>query len=88
VLPRTYTTAEARAQFSTLLKQVKESEVLIARHGEPQAVLVSAEKYEQLLSALEELEEALLSLKAEATLKRVRQGEKTFTFEEVFGEKQ
>jgi prevent-host-death family protein len=88
MLPRTYTTAEARAQFSTLLKQAKESEILIARHGEPQAVLVSAERYEQLLAALEELEEALLTVKAEATLKRIGQGEKTLAFEEVFGEKQ
>jgi antitoxin StbD len=88
VLPRIYTTAEARAQFSTLLKESKESEVLIARHGEPQAVLVSAERYEQLLTAFEELEEALLTAKAEVALQRIQKGEKTFSFEETFGDKQ
>ncbi len=47
-MPKSVTATEAKSRFGTLLKWVKEKEVIIRVHGEPEAVLISYEDYRQL----------------------------------------
>ena len=88
ILPPVYNVSEARSNISELLDQAEQGEVFISRHGKPVAALISAARYEELIETLEGLEEALLTERAEARLKRAQAGEATLSFEEVFGEKQ
>lgn len=47
----------ARSSFAKMLEQAAEEAVLIERYGKPAGVLLSPERYEELLEALEELED-------------------------------
>ena len=47
----------ARSSFAKMLEQAGEEAVLIERYGKPAGVLLSPERYEVLLEALEELED-------------------------------
>ena len=47
----------ARSSFAKMLEQAGEEAVLIERYGKPAGVLLSPERYEELLEALEELED-------------------------------
>ena len=57
---------EARRNISGLINQIQVQPITISRHGTPAAVLVSPSRYEELLSALEDLEDLAL---IEASLK-------------------
>ena len=57
---------EARRNISRLINQIQVQPITISRHGTPAAVLVSPSRYEELLSALEDLEDLAL---IEASLK-------------------
>ena len=47
--------ADARKNFAELIERAQDEPVTIDRRGEPAAVVVSAEHYERLSAALEEL---------------------------------
>jgi antitoxin Phd len=47
--------ADARKNFAELIERAQDGPVTIDRRGEPAAVVVSAEHYERLSAALEEL---------------------------------
>ncbi|MDQ3458559.1 MAG: type II toxin-antitoxin system Phd/YefM family antitoxin, partial [Deinococcota bacterium] len=58
-LPKTVSAAEARANFAEIvggLAAPEAAEVVITRHGRPVAVLLSAERYSELIATLETLE--------------------------------
>lgn len=48
--------AEARSQFAHVIGRTQHEPVALARHGRTRAILVSADEYERLLAAREELE--------------------------------
>ena len=49
--------SEARSRLSELVDKTHEEAVLLERRGEPAAVMVSPERYEELLAAFEELDD-------------------------------
>lgn len=53
----TVSVSKARARFSEVLEQSRLEAVILARHGRPEAVVVSPEQYERMRDALEELED-------------------------------
>ena len=87
-IPPVYNVSEARSSISELLDKAEQGEVFISRHGKPVAALISAAHYQELIETLEGLEDALLTERAKACLRRIEEGEATLSFEEVFGEKQ
>lgn len=53
----TYSVSEARENFSEVIATSAVEAVFIQKHGEAAAVLISPERYEQLMDALEEIED-------------------------------
>jgi len=51
--------SDARATLPEVIERARTEAVFVTRHGRAQAVLVSPERYEQMLEALEEHEDAL-----------------------------
>ena len=49
--------SEARENLAGVIDAARSAPVVLERHGRPAAVLVSPERYEQLLDALEESED-------------------------------
>jgi prevent-host-death family protein len=49
--------SEARERFSDALEAARSEPVFLERYGRPAAVLVSPERYEQLMEALEDAED-------------------------------
>jgi prevent-host-death family protein len=54
----TYSVADARAHFTTVLDQAQHEAVMIERHGKQAAVVISPERYELLIEAFEDAEDA------------------------------
>lgn len=48
---------EARRNLRTLINDAQTQAITISRHGVPAAVVVSPSRYEELLSALEDMED-------------------------------
>jgi prevent-host-death family protein len=48
---------EARRNLPTLINDAQTQAITISRHGVPAAVVVSPSRYEELLSALEDMED-------------------------------
>lgn len=48
MMSRKVSIAEARRDFSEVLKQARESPVLITRRGKPEAVILAYDEYQQL----------------------------------------
>ncbi len=51
---------EARRNLATLINDAQSKAVTISRHGVPAAVVISPSRYEELLSALEDLQDLAL----------------------------
>jgi len=51
--------SEARERFAEVIDAAQSEAVVLERHGRPAAVVVSPERYEQLLEALEEAEDVV-----------------------------
>lgn len=51
------TASEARKSFAHVFETARHEAVIVERRGEAQAVLVSPEEYERLMSAAEEIED-------------------------------
>lgn len=49
--------ADARKNFSEVIARTKDGAVFIERHGKSAAVVVSPERYEQMMEALEDAED-------------------------------
>lgn len=49
--------SEAREKLSEAVETARKEAVFLERYGRPAAVLVSAERYEELVAALEEVED-------------------------------
>lgn len=56
----TVSVTELKRNFSQILKEVGNSPVAVLNHNRPEAYLLSAKLYEQLLSRIEDLEDAKL----------------------------
>jgi antitoxin StbD len=56
----TVSVTELKRNFSNILKAVENTPVAVLNHNRPEAYLLSAQHYEQLLSRLEDLEDAEL----------------------------
>ncbi|MEZ4607327.1 MAG: type II toxin-antitoxin system Phd/YefM family antitoxin [Deinococcales bacterium] len=83
-----HSSKDARKHFSTLLDESQHSDILIIEHGKPTAVLLSKNRYEQLLELVDQLEEHLLNLQAQVRWQAIQDGEATLSFTEVFNEDQ
>ncbi len=58
--------SEAKAKFYDVLNQVRDGEVVqVIRHSRPEAVLMSVDRYRELMERLEDLEDSLDMIKAE-----------------------
>lgn len=55
----TMSVSEARENFSEAIANSAVEAVFIEKHGQAAAVLISPERYEQLMSALEEIEDTI-----------------------------
>lgn len=51
--------SEARGKLAEAVKTARREAVVLERYGQPAAVLVSPERYEQLMEALEDSEDIL-----------------------------
>ena len=49
--------SDARAELASAVQQARTEAVVLERYDRPVAVLISPERYEQLMDALEELED-------------------------------
>ena len=54
---RQFSVSAARQHLSDVVESVGEEPVMLLKHGEPAAVVISPQLYEDLVSALEELED-------------------------------
>ena len=52
-----FTVSEARAKLAQVVALSRRRPVVLERHGEEVAVIISPERYERMLEALEELED-------------------------------
>lgn len=52
-----FSVSDARQDLPTLIQKTEKEPILITKHGNPEAVLISFEQYEKFLDALEELED-------------------------------
>lgn len=57
---KTVSVTELKRNFSTVLSQVDNDPVAVLNHNKPEAYLLSAAHYKQLLERLEDLEDARL----------------------------
>lgn len=48
---------DARGTLPELINQVREEAVFLSKHGEVEAVMISPQRYERMLTALEEVED-------------------------------
>jgi len=58
--------SDARRELPSLIDQAQTQAITISRHGNPAAVVISPSRYEEFLSAVEDLEDLAL---IEASLK-------------------
>ena len=56
----TFPVSDARRELPSLIDQAQTEAITISRHGIPAAVVISPSRYEELLSALEELHDLAL----------------------------
>ena len=86
-MTRTLTASETKTRFFELLKGIRdrEDEVVVTKDGEPAAILLSYQEFEQLVETLEILSDpkAIRRIK-EGRLYR-KKGSKLLTHEQVFG---
>ncbi|MBI4807203.1 MAG: type II toxin-antitoxin system Phd/YefM family antitoxin [Desulfovibrio sp.] len=57
---KTVSVTELKRNFSSVLSQASDDPVAVLNHNRPEAYLLSASHYEQLLERLEDLEDARL----------------------------
>ena len=56
----TVSVTELKRNFANILKEVENTPVAVLNHNRPEAYLLSADYYEQLISSIEDLEDAKL----------------------------
>lgn len=56
----TFPLSEARRELPSLIDQAQTEAITISRHGIPAAVVLSPSRYEELLTALEDLQDLAL----------------------------
>lgn len=56
----TVSVTELKRNFSNILKEMENTPVAVLNHNRPEAYLLSADYYEQLLARMEDLEDAKL----------------------------
>lgn len=80
--------SEAKTHLNSLVDAVvaKEDEFIITRNGSPAAVLVSTSLYEGWKETMHIKADASLMQSIKKGVKRLQQGGKRYTFEDVFGE--
>lgn len=57
--------SEAKAQLTSLVKDSQTEDVTLLRYGRPEAVIISAERYNQISEDLEDLADILAAKQAE-----------------------
>ena len=87
-LAQTVPAAEARTGFYKMLDQVKNlhERFTITRNGKPEAVVLSADEFEEWVETLEVLSSPKLMATLKSSGKDFRQG-KTLSHEDVFGKR-
>lgn len=82
---RMVTSSEVVRHFGRFLDRVKEGELIVLRHGRPEAVLVNFTHYEALHTELEELRELVDHLNLYLEIQE-RKGNQVLSAEEVASE--
>ncbi|MFZ1381618.1 MAG: type II toxin-antitoxin system Phd/YefM family antitoxin [Scrofimicrobium sp.] len=59
--------SKARVNLAGLVEHSQDEPVYLLRHGEPRAVIISAEVYAETLERLEDLEDTVASLTADTS---------------------
>lgn len=77
--------SEVGRQFGKFLARVKEGELIVLRHGRPEAVLVDFKRYEALHKEIEELQALVDHLNLYLEIQE-RRGDRVLSAEEVAGE--
>jgi antitoxin Phd len=54
-----FTVSEARERLSEVLETSQTEAVILQRYGRPAAILISPDRYEQMMEALEEAQDAV-----------------------------
>ena len=79
------TSSEVGRHFGEFLARVKEGELIVLRHGRPEAVLVDFKRYEALHKELEELGELVDHLNLYLGIQE-RKGDRVLSAEEAASE--
>ncbi|MCK4394681.1 type II toxin-antitoxin system prevent-host-death family antitoxin [Candidatus Bipolaricaulota bacterium] len=79
------TSSEVGRHFGEFLARVKEGELIVLRHGRPEAVLVDFKRYEALHKELEELGELVDHLNLYLEIQE-RKGDRVLSAEEAASE--
>lgn len=79
------TSSEVGRHFGRFLERVQEGELIVLRHGRPEAVLVAFKRYEALHKELEELQELVDHLNLYIEIQE-RKGDRVLSAEEVADE--
>jgi prevent-host-death family protein len=58
-IPMTIPISDLRARQNEILAALRREHIVLTQHGRPAAVMVSPEEWNQLMAALEDLEDAL-----------------------------
>lgn len=82
---RMVTSSEIGRHFGEFLGRVGEGELIVFRHGRPEAVLVDFKRYEALHKELEELRELVDHLNLYLEIQE-RRGDRVLSAQEVAGE--
>lgn len=86
-MTRTLTASEAKTRFFELLKGVRdrEDEIVVTKDGEPAAILLSYQEFEQLIETLEVLSDPKAMQRIRSGRIHLKKGGKLLTHEQVFG---
>ncbi len=86
-MTRTFTASEAKTRFFQLLKGVheREDEIVVTKDGEPAAVLVNYQEFEQLIETLEVLSDPKAMRRIQEGRVYLKRGGKLLSHEQVWG---
>lgn len=86
-MTRAIAASEAKTRFFELLRGVqdREDEVVVTKDGEPAAVLVNYQEFEQLLETLEVLSDKKAMLRIREGRRYLKKGSRLYSHEEIFG---
>ncbi|NOX61763.1 MAG: type II toxin-antitoxin system Phd/YefM family antitoxin [Chloroflexi bacterium] len=68
LVPETVTLSDLRQRQSEIFAQLQREPLVLVQRGKPVAVLIAPDQWNRLMEEIEDLEDALIALKAELAL--------------------